>query len=96
MEAIDTPSALIVDSEGSSGPFLPDKLYSELLKALQDRHDNYIAAREVTNTIIIELLKLPGKPLFSPGQISAIAAQVLKNFDKQAYLRYLAEHPSLQ
>jgi transcriptional regulator NrdR family protein len=96
LEAIDTPSALIVDSGGSSGPFLPDKLYSELLNALQNRPDSFVAAREITNTVIVELLKLPGKPLFGPRQISAAAAKVLKNLDKQAYLRYVAEHPSLQ
>lgn len=96
LEAIDTPTALIVDSGGSSVAFLPDKLYSELLGALQDRPDSFVAAREITNTVIAELLKLPDKPLFRPPQISAAAAKVLKNLDKQAYLRYVAEHPSLQ
>jgi transcriptional regulator NrdR family protein len=95
-EAIDLTSTLIVASRGSTGPFLPDKLYTEVLLAIQDRKDCFIAAREVTNTVIKQLLKLPEKPLFSPDQISQAAGDVLKRLDKRAYLRYVAEHPSLQ
>ncbi|HEX5394887.1 MAG TPA: hypothetical protein VFW52_00835 [Candidatus Saccharimonadales bacterium] len=95
LEAIDTPTTLIVDSGGVSEPFLPDKLYAALLTALQDRRDSYVAAREVTNTVVAQLLKLPQKPLFRTDQISLASAKVLENFDKQAYLRYVAEHPSL-
>src|SRR3989304_4690404 len=61
LEAVDLPTTLIVDSRGRSEPFLPDKLYTEVLLALQDRKDCYVAAREVTNTVIKELLKLPGR-----------------------------------
>lgn len=96
IEAIDLPATLIVDSGGRSEPFLPDKLYTEVLLALQDRKDAYVAAREVTNTVIKELLKLPDKPLFQPEQISRVAASVLKRLDRRAYLRFAAEHPSLQ
>lgn len=96
LEAVDLPTTLIVDSRGRSEPFLPDKLYTEVLLALQDRKDCYEAAREVTNTVIKELLKLPDKPLFRPSQISRAAAGVLKRLDRRAYLRYAAEHPSLQ
>lgn len=96
LEAVDLPATLIVDFRGRSEPFLPDKLYTEVLLALQDRKDCYETAREVVNTIIKELLKLPDKPLFRPQQISQEVAKVLKRFDQRAYLRYVAEHPSLQ
>lgn len=96
LEAINLPTTLIVDSGSRSEPFLPDKLYTELLLALQDRKDCYEAAREVTNTTIKELLKLPDKPLYRPEQISFVAGGVLKRLDRRAYLRYAAEHPSLQ
>jgi len=95
-EALDTTTTLIVDSRGSAGPFLPDKLYTEVLLALQDRPDCYTAAREVTNTVINKLLKLPEKPVFKASQISAAAGDVLKRLDRRAYLRFIAEHPSLQ
>ena len=96
LEATDLPTTLIVDSRGHSEPFLPDKLYTEVLLSLQDRKDAYVAAREVTNTVIKELLKLPGRPLFNSEQISRVAGDVIKRLDRRAYLRYAAEHPSLQ
>jgi transcriptional repressor NrdR len=96
LEAVDLPTTLIVDSRGRSEPFLPDKLYTEVLLALQDRKDCYQAAREVTNTVIKQLLKLPDKPLFRPEQITEVTGVVLRRLDRRAYLRYAAEHPSLQ
>ncbi|MDO8591985.1 MAG: hypothetical protein Q7R60_03655 [bacterium] len=94
-EAIDLSSALVVGS-GRPTPFLGDMLFTEVLLALQDRRDCYLAAREVTSTVIKELLKLPGLPKIEPQQISQATAKVLKRLDKRAHLRYLAEHPSLQ
>jgi transcriptional regulator NrdR family protein len=71
-------------------------LFTEVLLALQDRKDCYLAAREVTSTVIRQLLSTQAKPRIEPKQISQTTAKVLKRLDKQAYLRYLAEHPSLQ
>lgn len=93
-ETIDLSSALVVDS-GRPTPFISDMLFTEVLLALQDRQDCYLAAREVTSTVIRELLKLPEKPRIDSKQISQATAQVLKHLDKRAHLRYLAEHPSL-
>jgi transcriptional repressor NrdR len=95
-EAVDLSQTLLVGSSGSQHPFLPDRLYSDLLETLQDRKDKYIAAREVTSTIIQKLQKNTNGPLFSTKLISKTAAEILKRFDKRAYLRYIAEHPSLQ
>jgi hypothetical protein len=75
---------------------MPDMLFSDLSLALQHRSDRFIAARELTSTITQSLLKLPQKPLFDARVISITSAGVLKRFDKRAYLRYVAEHPSLQ
>jgi transcriptional repressor NrdR len=96
LEAVELPLALFVDSRGRSEPFLPDKLYTEILLALQDHKDAYIAAREVSNTVIMQLLKLPEKPFFPRTAVSAATAKVLRRFDGRAYLRYVSEHPSLQ
>ncbi len=94
-EAIDLSLALVVDSRRPA-PFITDMLFTEVLLALQDRKDCYLAAREVTSTVIRELLKLPASPRIDPKQISQATAKVLKHLDKRAYLRYLSEHPSLQ
>lgn len=93
-ESIDTSSALFVDKNDNLEPFIEDLLFTEVLLALQDRKDAYTASREVTNTVIKNILKLPEKPVFSPSSISTTTAKVLKSFSRRAYLRYVAEHPS--
>jgi transcriptional regulator NrdR family protein len=75
---------------------MPDVLFSDVLAALKNHKDRYIAAREITSTAIQSLLKDAAAPSFTPSQISEAAAQVLKRFDKSAWLRYTADHPSLQ
>jgi hypothetical protein len=77
-------------------PFLPEMLLSDLAVALQDRPDRYLAAREATHTVINRLLSLPDKPTFSRPQITAAAGVVLSRLDRRAWLRFVAEHPSLQ
>jgi len=64
--------------------------------ALKDRIDVYTASREVLGTIVRRLLTLNQKPVYAPKDISKITSEVLKRFDKRAYLRYQADHPSLQ
>lgn len=95
-EAVDLSSTLLVEVKGSPKPFVSDILFTDILLAMQDRKDRYLAAREATATIVSKVLKLPGKPLFSTPQISLISADVLKKLDKRAYLRFTAEHTSLQ
>lgn len=95
-EAIDFGLSLLVEVRGLPGPFVPDRLYTDVLMALSDRPDCYVAAKEVTSTVINGLLELPQSPLFLPPQISLMTAKVLKRLDKRAHLRYTAEHPSLQ
>ena len=95
-EAADLTSTLQVEVRGLPQPFLADLLFTEILLALQDRKDCYTASREVTATVIRNLLKLPQKPLFKPSDISRTSAEVLKRFNRRAWLRYVAEHPSLQ
>jgi hypothetical protein len=75
---------------------MPDLLLKELTQAMQDRKDVYAASREVLATVVAKLLVLPQKPVFEPHDISRTASEVLKRFDKQAHLRYVADHPSLQ
>jgi transcriptional repressor NrdR len=95
-EAIELQSALSVNKQGRLSPFLPDLLLKELMLALQDRKDVYTASGEVLATIVKKLLLLPQKPVYLPVDISKTTARVLRRFDKRAYLRFVAEHPSLQ
>jgi transcriptional regulator NrdR family protein len=89
-------STLLVEKNGQPEPFLADLLFIEILLALQHRKDRYTAAREVTSTVVAELLAEPDKPLFRPSQISLAVSRVLARLDEAAWLRYTAEHPSLQ
>lgn len=95
-ESVELELALSVEKNGHSQPFLPDLLLKELMLALSHRKDVYTASREVLGTIVRKLLTLPQKPLYKPADISKVASEVLKRFDRPAYLRYLADHPSLQ
>jgi transcriptional repressor NrdR len=95
-EAVDLTNALLVESGGSTRPFLPDRLFTDVLAALKDRQDRFVAAREITSTVIQKLLKNAENASFSPKIISKATADVLKRFDKQSWLRYVADHPSLQ
>jgi transcriptional repressor NrdR len=94
-EGIDLSSLLIVDIGTKPQPFLVDKLFTEVLLAVQEHKNCYEVAREVTSTIVAKLLKTPGKPVYGTRQISKITAQVLKRLDRRAWLRYIAEHPSV-
>jgi transcriptional regulator NrdR family protein len=95
-ESIDLSSALFVDRAGKLEPFILDQLFTDILLALQDRKDCYVAARETCSTVIFKLLKNSSQSVFEPQQISDTTAKVLKALDKRAYLRYVSEHPSLQ
>jgi transcriptional repressor NrdR len=96
-EAADLSRVLMVeDQNGVPRPFLPDLLHAELLLAMQDRKDRYVASREVLGTIVRQLVRSPSHPLFQPTEISKTTAKVLKRFDQRTHLRYVAEHPSLQ
>jgi transcriptional regulator NrdR family protein len=92
---VDYSTTLRVNDAGDFKPFLTDLLYTEVLLTLSHRKHAYMDAREVTDTIIKNLLKLPNHPLFLPRDISQVAAEVLKRFDKRAWHRYAAEHPSV-
>jgi transcriptional repressor NrdR len=95
-ESVELESALSVNAGGRLEPFLPDLLLKELMMAIKHREDAYTASRELLGTIVRKLLSLPQKPVFSTTDITEVTAGILKRFDKRAYLRYLAEHPSLQ
>ena len=95
IEAIDYSSVFRITVQGDFKPFLTDLLYTEVLLALSDRKNAYMDAREITNAIIKTLSKMPASPLFKPSDISKVTASVLQKFDKRAWHRYAAEHPSV-
>lgn len=93
-ESVELSGALLVRKEDVT-PFLADILFVDLLGALSGRSGRHADARELTTTVIARLLKQK-EMVYESATISKEAAEVLKRFDRQAYLRYVAEHPSLQ
>ena len=76
--------------------FDPNVLFAEIVSCLRHRQRSYSDAKEITAVTIQKCLKRASNGLIRPQDISQEAAQVLKRFDKQGYLRFYAEHPSLQ
>lgn len=95
-EAIHLGKSFTVAHGNQVEPFTSDKLFTEVLLAVADQPRCYEAARELTSTIIQNLQKKATRPLFEAQRISTEAASVLKRYNRRAYLRYVAEHPSLQ
>jgi transcriptional repressor NrdR len=95
-ESIDLTAAFSVATDAGTVPFNPYKLFEEIRLSLRDHQKPYEAAQELTTAITQRVLKKAPNGLISPHSISFEAAKLLKRFDKQAYLRYIAEHPSLQ
>jgi transcriptional repressor NrdR len=92
-EVVEYESALSVIKNGQNAAFLPDLLLMELNECLKHRKDVHTASREILGTIIRKLLSLPQSPLFEPSDITKVASEILKRFDRRAYLRYCANNP---
>lgn len=95
-EAILLEDSLSVERNGKTEKFLADKLYTEVLLAVQDLPDCYSVAKELTATITQNLLKHASEGLIKAQAISFETSSVLKRFNKRAWLRFVAEHPSVQ
>lgn len=94
-ESLYLPAAFSVKKGEDLEPFDPDRLSADILRCLQGQQRPYETAKELTSTISQKIIKNASRPLISPQEIGWEAAAVLKRFNKQAWLRYVAEHPSL-
>lgn len=95
-EAIYLPALFNVSRGEAVEPFTPDMLLGELMIVLRDKPRPYEAARELCATITRNVLKNASDGLILAPSISFEAGKALKRFNRQAWLRYMAEHPSLQ
>lgn len=89
-------SVSVASTDQKIEPFTPAKLFSEILNSLQDVLSPYTAAQELADTITHKLIKNVSKGPIKAQTISQETAAVLKRFNRQAYLRYIANHPSVQ
>lgn len=86
-------SLLVEKPSGVFEPFIREKLYISLLQALKGRPGAYLQAAELSTTVIASLLREhPAAASIPRSKIINKASLVLKRFNRQAYMRYIAEH----
>ena len=95
-EMADLSSIFLVNTPKKLEAFSQTKLFLEILKALGDKTAEISHAEDLTATISAKIVKKASKGLITSQDVSYEAALALKRFSKQAYLRFVAEHPSLQ
>lgn len=94
-EYIQLDSALRVAKNSSLAPFASEKLYMSIYTALGPSEQSLEHARALMYTITAKLLKKRGGPTIKAETIAEITARTLKRFNKLAYIKYVANHPSL-
>lgn len=94
-ESLQLSAAHSVIKAGSVEPLNADKLFTDVLLALQDSKKCYEDARALTATILGKLLKNQTAAI-EAEDISKAVSDVLKRFNRRAWLRYAAEHPSVK
>lgn len=94
-EYIQLFSALRVVKNGSLVPFAQEKLYMSIYEALSASEQSIEQARDLQFSVITKLLKKRGGPTIKSEYIAEVTARTLKRFNRLAYLKYAANHPSL-
>lgn len=88
--------ASVQPKNGEISPFIPEKLFAEIVETLKGTKEPYAVATEITAVISHNLMKNASKGPIKAQEISLNVGQALKKFNKQAWLRYVSEHPSIQ
>ncbi len=88
-------SALRVVKKGQLVPFAPEKLYMSIYSCLTPAEDSIEVARALQFSVITKLLKKRGGPTVKSEFIAETVARTLKRYNRLAYIKYAANHPSL-
>lgn len=96
-ETVDYPTALVVKRHDNGlEAFARDKLFVSLYECLKHRKTALKDATALTDTIIGKVLSGATQAQITSSDITMIATDVLKRFDKAASVQYAAYHPSRQ
>jgi transcriptional regulator NrdR family protein len=79
----------------SLAPFASEKLYMSIYSTLEPSEQSLEHARALLYTITAKLLKKRGGATVKAEVIAETTARTLKRFNKLAYIKYVANHPSL-
>lgn len=88
-----TTSLAVIDKNGRIVAFSREKLLMSVLLALKDSQKQFEHAPQLCQTVISKLLKTK-RASFNSRDIIVTVSSILKNFNHQAYVRYLAEYDS--
>ena len=80
---------------GQLEPFQPEKLFLDIEKCLRHQPRHISHAKELASTAIAKLLAQRKGAIIPVSEVGVAVASVLKNYDKTAWLSYLAQHPSV-
>ena len=86
-------SVMVLSKKGVLMPFYREKLLSSLLNALAGNERQFEYAAQLCTTIVGKLLRKNTAQL-GTDEIISCASTTLKNFNHQAYARYVAEYAS--
>jgi transcriptional repressor NrdR len=97
-EAVDLEESLRVEKRnGTYQPFLRDKLYLSIYKAVDHLDTPSNTASHLTNTVLRHILKTkPLSPVVPSSDIAHKVAAILKRFNAAASVRYLSFQTNMQ
>lgn len=98
IEAVDLQDSLRVEKrKGHYQPFLRDKLYLSIYKAVDHLDEPSHIATHLTNTVLRHILTTkPLSPVVTSSEIAHKVAAVLKRFNAAASVRYLSFQTNMQ
>lgn len=76
-------------SSSNETTFCTDKLYVSVLDAVSHRDHKYTDARSITDTILAKIIS-QNRPVIKRNDLVQVAADILRRFDRTAYVRYIS------
>lgn len=92
IESADLHTSLVVRSGSAVEPFLRDKLFVSILRAVGHRTEPLQDASGLTATIIAQLLHAGNAASYSAHDVATLTHTALKRFDAAAAVQYQAYH----
>lgn len=91
LETVDLSSSIRVQKKKGIEPFIYEKLFVDVYDSLLHRKTAHTDAKELSATILSKLLPIKSG-VVSSEEIKHSTLEVLKHFDKPAYIYFGARH----
>ena len=92
IEGADLSTSLVVRAGSTVEPFLRDKLFISILRAIGHRTEPLQDAGGLTATVIAQLLHTDAKASYTAHNIAVLTHTMLERFDTAAAVQYQAYH----